>query len=169
MLQLGAESASQRLLDLLGKGTRVEETRAILVNLTRAGIRTYVYLLFGCPTESSDEARATLTWAASNAGAITFLNLALMNLPKGSALERDARHYGVTALEPVRGGNDLSLYWAYEGEGAGGASGDRREMRRVLAEARAHPVLSRILARTPPGFTSNHAAWAPLDDWPARD
>lgn len=153
MLQLGVETPSQRLLDRLGKGTRADRAGPIVGNLTRAGIRTFVYLLFGLPGETGEEARATAGWAAGHAGAITFLNLALFSHPRGSTLDDPA------AEEPrEEGSHDLSLYRV---EGAAPRR-DRRAGRAALAEARAHPGLRAILARTPTGFTSNHAAFAPL-------
>ena len=46
-----------------------------------AGIATYVYLLFGTPSESLTEARATLDFTVKHSQAIDFLNLAIFNLP----------------------------------------------------------------------------------------
>jgi hypothetical protein len=97
MLQLGVETASQRLLDLLGKGTRAGDAEVVLTNLTAAGIRTYVYLLFGVPSETEEEALGTVEWAAGNAGRISFLNLALMNLPRGAAPAKTAGTAGTAA------------------------------------------------------------------------
>ncbi|MBE0616541.1 MAG: radical SAM protein, partial [Proteobacteria bacterium] len=79
LLQLGVETASQVLLDRMGKGTRAADAGRVLGNLTTAGIRTYVYLLFGLPGESPAEAEQTLAWAAEHAPWITFANLALFH------------------------------------------------------------------------------------------
>jgi radical SAM superfamily enzyme YgiQ (UPF0313 family) len=156
MLQLGVETASQRLLDLMAKGTRAEHAGPIVRNLAAAGIRTYVYLLFGVPTESEREAETTVSWAADHADAISFLNLALMNLPRGSDLDRNPERYGVALCDRSVDGEDLSLYR----ETASPPGRDRRVARAVLARARR--VLREILVRTPPGFTSNHASFAPI-------
>ncbi len=159
MLQLGIESTSQRLLDLLGKGTRACHFSAILRNLARAGIRTYVYLLFGLPSETEEEASRTLEWAGENSGAISFLNLALLNLPRGSALEAAPERYGVRNLQDPSD-LDLSLYRGFEDAG----NWTREQARRLLSDARSRAPLREILARTPPGFTSNHAAFCPLNE-----
>jgi hypothetical protein len=158
MLQLGVESASQRLLDLLGKGTRVEDAGSVLANLTEAGIRTYVYLLFGSPSETREEAERTVEWSVEHRGSISFLNLALMNLPARSAPALEPGRFGVSSLTPFEGDNDLALYVGFTVP----ASPDRREVRRVLGRARSHALLRPILQRVPAGFTSNHAAFAPL-------
>lgn len=158
MLQLGIESASQRLLDLLGKGTRVEHAGPILSNLSQAGIRTFVYLLFGCPSETEAEAEATLAWAVEHSRDITFLNLSLMNLPEGSAPAVSPSRYGVAGIEPLGGERDLSLYVGFSEEGGL----PRSRARRLLEAARGHPALRPIVRRLPAGFTANHAAWCPL-------
>lgn len=155
MLQLGVETASQRLLDRMGKGTRAADAGPILRNLAEAGIRTFVYLLFGLPGETEKEAESTVEWAADHAPSITFANLALFHLPRGSALEEDLPQ---DALGP----DDLSLYRAPGGPDPSGAPANRRRLRALLAGARRHPDLRPIFARTPPGFTSNHAAFSPL-------
>lgn len=144
MLQLGVETVSQRLLDRMGKGTRASIAGTILKNLARAGIRTYVYLLFGIPGEEPAEVKATIDWACAKAEDITFLNLALMNRPRERAPDQGARE-------------DLSLYVLPPG-----ADECRRVARSLLAEARVNSVIRQILSRSPAGFTSNHAAFAPL-------
>lgn len=154
MLQLGVETASQALLDRLGKGVPAGRAGRAVRNLAAAGIRTFVYLLFGVPGETDGEVTRTLRWAEEHASSITFLNLALMNLPRGSDVEGGAP--SMEAAEET--GADLSLYHA----GAAVGLPDRRALRRRLEEARSDEWLRSTLARTPPGFTSNHAAFAPL-------
>ena len=60
MLQLGLESGDQGVLDALQKGVEIETASQVLKNLQKAGIATYVYLLFGAPPETVTEARRTL-------------------------------------------------------------------------------------------------------------
>jgi len=161
MLQLGVETASQRLLDRMAKGTRATDAASILRNLSEVGIRTYAYLLFGLPGETADEARQTATWAAAHAPWITFVNLARFHLPRGSALDSEGE--GERAGEGP--GPDLSLYRPPRaGEEPVGRPGYR-----VLADARRNPALRSILVRTPPGFGANHAAFSPLPERQSRD
>jgi hypothetical protein len=159
MLQLGLETGSQRLLDLMGKGTRIEHAGAVLRNLTRAGIRTYVYLLFGIPTERRDEAEETLNWTVDHAQYITFLNLSIMHLPRGSDLDRSPGRFGLRPVPDEGSPPALSLYKGF------GPSDPlaRRESRRFLARLRSEPALRDIVRRSPRGFGSNHAAFAPID------
>ncbi len=49
MLKLGIESGDQEVLDRLNKGIDLPTASAVLKSLKKAGIATYVYLLFGTP------------------------------------------------------------------------------------------------------------------------
>ena len=148
LLKLGIESGSQPVLDAMHKGIDIRQVAKALEALAAAGIATYVYLLFGTPTESLDEARETLAFVAAHHRQITFLNLAIFNLPVGSSeaagLEITTRHQG-----------DLTLYHDFRHPRGWG----RRQIRRFLArEFRGRPAIRTILQRDPPFFTSNHAA-----------
>ena len=84
LLKLGLESGSQAVLDAMAKGISLELMERTLGALSRAGIATYVYLLFGTPGESPEAARETLAFTAGHHRCITFLNLAIFNLPPGT-------------------------------------------------------------------------------------
>jgi radical SAM superfamily enzyme YgiQ (UPF0313 family) len=81
MLKLGLESGDQVVLDSMQKGVNLEEASLVLKNLKKAGIATYVYLLFGTPPEGPKEARKTLEFIIEHHDCIGFLNLALFNMP----------------------------------------------------------------------------------------
>ncbi|MCP3868912.1 MAG: radical SAM protein, partial [Gammaproteobacteria bacterium] len=49
LLKIGLESGDQAVLDVLEKGTELTAAARILSNLKKAGIATYIYLLFGTP------------------------------------------------------------------------------------------------------------------------
>lgn len=148
MLKLGLESGSQRVLDEMEKGIDLQLVRKVLPALHQAGIMTYVYLLFGTPGESLAEARQTMTFAGEFHQEITFLNLAIFNLPLGSpqVQELDARNFYE---------GDLSIYSDFNHP----RGWNRKEIRRFLdGEFRRDPKLLRILQNDPVYFTSNHAA-----------
>ena len=149
MLKLGIESGSQKVLENMQKGIDLRQVSEALKVLHEAGIATYVYLLFGTPSESLTEARETLDFARLHHQEITFLNLAIFNLPVGSleadGLEITDRHQG-----------DLSLYHDFRHP----LGWNRREIRHFLAsEFKRQPLILPILQRDPPFFTSNHAAF----------
>ena len=57
---MGAESGSQRVLDAMDKGIRVEEIFAARENLRRHGIRACFFLQFGYPGEEWSDIEATI-------------------------------------------------------------------------------------------------------------
>ena len=56
---MGAESGSQRILDAMDKGTRVDQIAEAARRLRAAGIRVCFFLQFGYPGEGPDEIEAT--------------------------------------------------------------------------------------------------------------
>lgn len=147
MLQLGLESGDQAVLDALGKSISLDVAAEILEHLHRAGIGTYVYLLFGTPAEDETAARRTLDWIARRAGMIDFLNLAIFNLP---VCAEDAAGLDVRPFSE----GDLPLYLEF----AHPRGWNRGAVRRFLdAEFRRHEAIRPILRRDPPFFTSSHA------------
>jgi hypothetical protein len=147
MLKLGLESGDQEVLDRLEKGIDLDEASRVLRNLKRAGIGTYVYLLFGTPAETLDRARQTLDFTVKHGEWIDFLNLAVFNMPvSGPGSEK-------LDTSPFYEG-DLSLYTSFVHP----SGWDRGSVRTFLdKEFRRHPAIASILRRDPPLFTSNHA------------
>jgi radical SAM superfamily enzyme YgiQ (UPF0313 family) len=147
MLKLGIESGNQNVLENMNKGQDLGLVSKVLTTLRDAGIATYVYLLFGTPAESRVEAENTLSFVVRHHTAITFLNLAIFNLPITSidvpSLDIIDYHEG-----------DLSLYTHFVHP----HGWDRKEVRRFLdREFRRHPLIAPIIRCDPPLFTSNHA------------
>jgi radical SAM superfamily enzyme YgiQ (UPF0313 family) len=147
MLKLGLESGDQAVLDGMQKGIDVQMASKILKNLEQAGIAAYVYLLFGTPGETIREARKTLAFIEQHREAVSFLNLAIFNMPVCS---REAEEYAAGQFYE----GDLSLYTAFRHP----RGWDRKQVRQFLdAEFRRNPSVSAILRNDPPVFTSNHA------------
>jgi len=160
LLKLGLESGSQEVLDAMCKGISLALVKRVFTALQQAGIATYVYLLFGTPTESLTEARQTQDFVLRHHQAITFLNLAIFNMPLGSS---EAQAY---AGEHFSSG-DLSLYRNFTHP----RGWDRRSIRTFLdREFKRQPQISAILRRDPPFFTSNHAPFFTPDfPWHPRE
>jgi len=57
---IGAESGSQRVLDAMDKGTRVEQIRESALRLRAAGVRVGFFLQFGYPGETFEEIEQTI-------------------------------------------------------------------------------------------------------------
>jgi len=147
MLNLGLESGDQAVLDSLQKGIDLEEASSVLKNLKKAGIATYVYLLFGTPPEGLMEARKTFEFVVKHHDSIGFLNLAIFNMPieapEVRKMETKFFYEG-----------DLSLYTSFDHP----KGWNRLLIRQFLdKEFKRHPAIAPILRRDPPVFTSNHA------------
>jgi radical SAM superfamily enzyme YgiQ (UPF0313 family) len=59
-VQLGTESGSQRVLDLMGKKITVEQIKTAISALAYAGIKTTTYWVIGHPGETEEEFQMTL-------------------------------------------------------------------------------------------------------------
>lgn len=154
MLQLGLESGSQRVLDRLRKGVQLATAIRILNNLHAAGIYTYVYIMLGTPGETAEDAELTLAFLEEHAEKISFLNLAIMNLPRSSGLLDNPQQYGITESNLQDEKGTLGLYHQFETVG----NWDRAAARRFLVNRlQTSPKIREIIQRTPPLFTSNHA------------
>ncbi len=147
MLKLGLESGDQSVLDRLDKGINLEVVSRSLLNLKKVGIATYVYLLFGTPAESIKEARKTMDFITRFHDCITYLNLAIFNMPVrnsvAAGLQIDSFYEG-----------DLSLYCDFTHP----KGFNRRQIRLFLdRELKRQPQVAAILRRDLPYYTSNHA------------
>lgn len=147
MLQLGIESGDQKVLDSMRKGFSLKMSSNALKTLKKAGIATYVYLLFGTPSETILEARKTLNFTVAHSAWIDFLNLAIFNLPVHGpdAKELETRDFYE---------GDLSLYRSFSHPGGWNRDAVRHFLHK---EFKKHPAIAAILRKTPPAFTSNHA------------
>lgn len=149
MMKLGIESGDQNVLDHLSKGIDLRTVSETLVQLHRAGIATYVYLLFGTPWETEEAARKTMDFVRDHKDLISYMNIALFNLPYFAKawdnLETSEFYDG-----------DLSLYKEFNHP----LGWNRSNIRNFLArEFKKHPDISAIINRDPPVFNSNHAAF----------
>jgi len=88
----GIESGSQRILDVIGKGTTIEQIEKAVRWAHEAGIRTRGFFMIGHPTETEESIRQTIAFAKSipiDDFQITFFT----PLP-GSEIHRTIRRYG---------------------------------------------------------------------------
>ena len=147
MLKLGLESGDQDLLDCLNKGIDLKLVSAALAALKKAGIKTYIYLLFGTPSENHLSAKKTLDFIIHHREQIDYANLALFNLP---AYGPDADKLNTENFYD----GDLSLYSSFSHP----QGWHRNRVRQFLdKELKRNPDVAAILKKNPPVFTSNHA------------
>ena len=147
MLKLGIESGDQVVLDALCKGIDLHNVSGALYNLKKAGIAVYGYFLFGTPPEDEAAAMQTLEFVSKHTDCLTYLNLAIFNLP---ALSPEAQSLATSDFYE----GDLSLYKDFSHP-----KGWQRQNVRIFLDKvfKKHPAVSPVVRRTPECFTSNHA------------
>jgi len=113
-LLFGLESGHQRVLDLMEKGNRLEDTRRILEDCQKAEIGIHVFLICGFPTETEEEAEASVDFILGVDGLTASPGFTYHVHPFG--LEQDSKvglhpeRYGVT-LQPMEEELDQFLHY----------------------------------------------------------
>ncbi len=80
----GVESGSQRILNLMRKGTELDDITEVLKTSHYNGIRNIVYIMFGFPTETKDEFKETIKFLKENQENIDLVSSTLFGLQQGS-------------------------------------------------------------------------------------
>ncbi len=104
----GMESASQRILDLMRKGTNVPEALTVIKNAHEVGICNGLYIMFGFPTETKDEFLSTVDFLKQNTSSYDLILTSIFGLQKGAPAFDKPQDVGIaeiieherTVLEP---------------------------------------------------------------------
>jgi anaerobic magnesium-protoporphyrin IX monomethyl ester cyclase len=125
MVLYGLESGSQRVLDRMNKGTRLEIAQRILDDGAEAGIWNHIFFFFGFPGETEEEARETIRFFRANQNVLHSACTGTFLLERHARVADDPAAYGVSRLIPPRAERDLAYYYEYEV--ASGVSAARAE------------------------------------------
>lgn len=147
MLKLGLESGDQQVLNDMDKGIELEKASIILKNLRDVGIKTFVYILLGTPTEDYTSALKTKLFIKDHHDCISFINIAIFNLPIKNRLN-------LKEIQKVSG--DLSLYTDFEHPLGWNKSAIREFIKKELMGDK---DIKSIIQRTPKVFNANHASF----------
>ncbi|MBU0960741.1 MAG: radical SAM protein [Proteobacteria bacterium] len=98
VLQWGVEAASQRILDLMLKGTDISVVENVLSSSAQAGIYNLVFILFGFPSETMEEFQQTLTFIDSNRDNIHALSAGTFVLVEGALIYREPRKFFIDRI-----------------------------------------------------------------------
>lgn len=112
-LFFGLESACERVLGLINKGTHPAMIRKILAASTEAGIISQVSCFFGFPTETLDEAKETMKFILENTQHISATLFGYYNLMLDSETYIHPGDYRIEKVFPIKG-YDLSPILNYE-------------------------------------------------------
>jgi hypothetical protein len=125
-VSLGVESASDRVLGLMDKGTTVAAATEVVRHLADAGIAVEVMTFTGFPTETAAEARATLRWIAAHRDRIAAFVMGQFALTHGSRVAAAPRDFGVAEWWEIDG-DLLGTALFFREERTRGGAGDRLE------------------------------------------
>jgi radical SAM superfamily enzyme YgiQ (UPF0313 family) len=113
MLYFGLESANERILACMDKGIKKENVLKICEHCASAGIWTHLFLIFGFPTETVEEAKETMDFILRNNKIIRSMSFGSFQLTKHSRVYENPASFGVNKIAQDKG-LDLSLWYDYE-------------------------------------------------------
>ena len=113
-LLFGFESATPRLLAMMEKGQTLDDVRFVSGACRDAGISVTWYAMIGFPSETPEEAEATLRFIEGAGELVQEVSLQAFHLDEMSDVFHAPERYGVRVLEDPDA--DLALYHDYEVE-----------------------------------------------------
>ncbi len=150
MLQLGLESPVPAVLKKMRKGVDPADFGTILDNLKSAGIRSYVYIMFGYPGQTPADNTAAQTFFQEHPP--DFLNASIFRLPRNSAMVTHPREFGIS---PDFSSADARLNQPFQQDGL-----QMDDLRKWLSGSfYRNPVIRTVRTRTPRYYKSNHAPY----------
>jgi anaerobic magnesium-protoporphyrin IX monomethyl ester cyclase len=108
-VSFGYESGTQRILDLIDKGTRIAEVPAILAELAGHGIGVQMMGFTGFPSETAQEAEATYRFLVENQHLWALADIGGFGLTPGSIVARRPDRFGIELL-PLPAGDDIARF-----------------------------------------------------------
>jgi len=112
MILWGIESGSPRLLKLMRKGVAASKRIALLRAAAEAGLWNFAYVFFGFPSETREEAEATIDLICGNTDVIHSYGRSVFTLGRHSPLMREPEAYGI--LEYVEDDQEFSTNLRYK-------------------------------------------------------
>ena len=112
MLLFGLETAAERTIRRMVKGTKLPEMSRILRDSAAAGIWNHTFFFFGFPAETMAEAQETVNFVYAHQDAIHSASPGAFLLERYSPVACAPKKYGVTIQDdPAR---DLAIYFDYD-------------------------------------------------------
>ncbi len=96
----GMETGSQRLLDVIDKGTRVRDMEALLHDAAGAGISNLAMMIFGLPTSTDLDFRQTVRFLESVYPSLQAMSSSSFVLWEGTPFARRPEAYGMHVTGP---------------------------------------------------------------------
>jgi hypothetical protein len=109
----GLESANQRVLDLMDKGTRIEDVSKVLKRAYAAGIYNHTFMICGFPTETESEYAQTLKFLEDHKDYIYTVHRGVFGLEPESPIFEHAERFGITRKWMIKD-SPTGGRWGYE-------------------------------------------------------
>jgi radical SAM superfamily enzyme YgiQ (UPF0313 family) len=109
----GYESSSQRVLTAMCKGIDPEKSLELIRNTHAAGISVTLYAMVGFPTETREEARATLRTILANQQHIQEVSVRVFYLDESSEIFRRRSEFDIVEVYPDPEA-DLQVYYDFK-------------------------------------------------------
>ncbi|HEY8743704.1 MAG TPA: radical SAM protein, partial [Chloroflexota bacterium] len=113
MMLFGLESAAQRVMDFMIKGTRLEHVERILRESHDAGIWNHTFFFFGFPGETMEDAQETADFLYRHGELVNSAALGTFLLERYAPAHASPKQFGITRVieDPSA---DLGFYFDYE-------------------------------------------------------
>jgi radical SAM superfamily enzyme YgiQ (UPF0313 family) len=95
----GVESADDRVLEKMRKGTNIDDITKVIRASHKAGIRNVVYIMFGFPTETEQEAEETIDWLQENKRYIDLISTSIFGLQKNTPIYEHPEEFSITGIK----------------------------------------------------------------------
>jgi len=113
-LLFGFESATPRILKMMKKGQGLGAVQEVANNCSDAGISVTFYAMVGFPTETREEARASLEFLRENSPPVREVSLQTFHIDEVAQTYHEPEKFGIEILDGE--GTDLQLYHDYVAE-----------------------------------------------------
>jgi len=113
-LLFGFETATPRLLKMMMKGQSLKSTVDVARNCAEAGISVTFYAMVGFPSETREEARATLDFLIEHKDVVREVSLQTFHIDEVAQTYRRPGDFGITILDDPSA--DIELYHDYTSE-----------------------------------------------------
>lgn len=94
----GVESANNRILKLMKKGTNKADIQIVLNNTKKVGIKNALYIIFGFPSETKEELLETIDFLKSNSDVIDIVSTSIFGLQKGTPIYKNPEQFCITKI-----------------------------------------------------------------------
>jgi hypothetical protein len=99
LILFGVESFNQRVLNVVRKGTRRADIFRTLTDVHAAGIRSWVWLISGLPTQNVAEVRRDIADLRSLAGVVDAASVGRYRISANSDIFRETEKFGIVSLD----------------------------------------------------------------------